>query len=674
MTRPAAETVAGRHGDDVSVRLRGDFEAAVAALEAAPGYAKPRYQTQVHRLAGELLDSEAGVRTLLGMAPRLASAGVFHGGPWEHASRLLPGLVGYGLRGEGVYPTIEALSELRMVAIATGAHDEPGIDAAQAERFLHEVCVQNLDLMFPDGSEEARQRPKIHARAERLFGVIRAQVSLAGFGGALVEEVETICAQRPIVTRRVRRLLELAGGLPDEMLARDERRRLEHFWRACGAVTQASVAAGEPGRYSDRLGGMAADELAAEAGQYARSLHATGLASPYHAVLVRHVAQRAPELLAPALGLSALGAACLEEQHELVKCIVDEAIAPGTEVGVLGLAKTLDRALLSRPEIEIGMRRLLRVAIVPSVARRLEALGGGGDGPGARSLLVAGVVSVLGLPLGIGQGHNPTCQAARGLSLWSQHAPGLLLKILVRAVRNGVLHVGFEQHDLLITEEAAADLAAHSDRDLDPVSAVLGPLLNALYSRLLALAAGRASDAHRWVNPAMYGSWVPNGFRAAFDPVSGAVVDHVGFVRLFYATHHPDHNGGSELLYPNPVGIVITDVHGAMLGYHAISVQRVAADPGGRIRVYFFNPNNEGRQRWGHGVAPTVAGNGERPGESSLPFGEFTSRLYAFHFDRYEKGDEARVPAATVAEVSRMAASSWGRSVAWLDPTGRSPA
>jgi hypothetical protein len=67
-------------------------------------------------------------------------------------------------------------------------------------------------------------------------------------------------------------------------------------------------------------------------------------------------------------------------------------------------------------------------------------------------------------------------------------------------------------------------------------------------------------------------------------------------------------------------------------------------------------------------VSPTVAGNGERPGESSLPFGQFASRLYAYHYDHYEKGDPARISTAAVAEVARMSRESWGRSVVWADP------
>ena len=173
------------------------FGEAIEELAGAAPFAKPRYQTQVHRLAGELLDSDDGVRALLDAAPRYTEAGTFHAGPWEHASRLLPRLVGYSLRGEGVYPTLEALSELRMLSIAIGTHQEEGIDAEGAEQFLREVCVDNLDLMFPEASEESRQRPRIYARAQRLFDLIRENISITGFGVTLIDELSLIHISEP---------------------------------------------------------------------------------------------------------------------------------------------------------------------------------------------------------------------------------------------------------------------------------------------------------------------------------------------------------------------------------------------------------------------------------------------------------------------------------------------
>jgi hypothetical protein len=280
---------------------------------------------------------------------------------------------------------------------------------------------------------------------------------------------------------------------------------------------------------------------------------------------------------------------------------------------------------------------------------------------------LAGTLSVLGQPLGIGQGNNPTCQAARGISLWSLHAPGLLLGMVANAARDGFVASTFEGHEIRSDQLAVGipDADESLDPDLDPVSRLLVPHLDRIYARMLSLTALRGEDGHKWVNPAMYGRWVSSGFSSAIDPLTNAVRHHGAFVRQFYASHHPDYNDGHELIYPNPVGIMVTDVHGRLLGPHAVSLQRVDRGPEGTLRAYFFNPNNEGRQDWGFGVRPSVSGEGERPGESSLPFPHFASRIYAFHYDPQEMGEPYAVPAESVSEVSRMAQESWGRTLTW---------
>ena len=137
------------------------------------------------------------------------------------------------------------------------------------------------------------------------------------------------------------------------------------------------------------------------------------------------------------------------------------------------------------------------------------------------------------------------------------------------------------------------------------------------------------------------------------------------FVRRFYATHHPAFNDGHELIYPNPVGLFVTNTHADLLGLHAVSLQRIKEDGDGVLRAYFFNPNNEGRQDWGQGIKPSIQGHGELEGESSLPFLEFVSRLYAFHFNPYEEGDAFAVPQGTVEQVTELARTSWGKAYTW---------
>ena len=182
-------------------------------------------------------------------------------------------------------------------------------------------------------------------------------------------------------------------------------------------------------------------------------------------------------------------------------------------------------------------------------------------------------------------------------------------------------------------------------------------------------AAGRGEDPHKWVNPALYGHWIPMGFASAYSSLLNAVQDFNGFVKIFYAGFHPSYNGGREMVYPNPIGIFITSSRGDMLGFHAISLLRVAKHKEtGVVRAYFLNPNNEGRQDWGQGIKPSVFGKGERHGESSLPIDQFTARVYAFHFNPLEaKPRMDIIPKNEISSVRELAKASWGKSYTWSD-------
>ena len=79
------------------------------------------------------------------------------------------------------------------------------------------------------------------------------------------------------------------------------------------------------------------------------------------------------------------------------------------------------------------------------------------------------------------------------------------------------------------------------------------------------------------------------------------------------------------------------------------------------MRVYFYNPNNDSGQDWGKGVTVSTEGYGEQHGESSLPIGEFTSRLYIFHYDVTDwQLHNVEVPPEEVQAVRSLMENSWG--------------
>ncbi|MCA9669227.1 MAG: hypothetical protein KC503_26705 [Myxococcales bacterium] len=649
-------------------RLLSRLDAALEHLAEAKPFAKSIYQTDVFQIAEALMNAEGGLDALYSRAHRFDAAGVFEGGPWLDASKLQPPLVEGSLKARGVYPVVETLSELRVLAIARGRVEAGATTMSRedAVEFLQDVMALNLEFIFPADTEEERISGGPHRASNiRLFGLIAREIGLRSLLADVVDEIEQISAQRPINCARLTRMVDMATRIPADAVEPAVAERLQVFASAAHAPTPLSVELSDLAAYRQALKDCDAAKLDAEARMFADSINETGLVAPHHAVLVRRVCAQAPELLGVALGLGAQGRAELEAQQELVLRLCKVAILPATAQAIYGLAGVLKRAMLSRSEVAAGLQRLVSLDLQSDVRRTLLARRAHRDGVTANALLVAGALSVLGRPLGVGQGNNPTCQAARGISLWSQHAPGYLLEMLISAARDGLVEKDFEG-ERLKSSDIEHGLVLRLDTDLDPVSLVLVPHLDRLYSLMMKRVATRSEDGHKWVNPAFYGRWVPHGFASVFaDVAQTTVAEHDDFVRRFYATHHPAYNEGHDLMYPNPVGLCITNARGDYLGPHAVSLLRVGEDPHGALRVYFFNPNNEGRQDWGHGVRPSIRGNGESEGESSLPFHQMVTRLYAFHYNPYEEGDAFAVPPETLQEVEQAARGSWGRAFSW---------
>ena len=113
------------------------------------------------------------------------------------------------------------------------------------------------------------------------------------------------------------------------------------------------------------------------------------------------------------------------------------------------------------------------------------------------------------------------------------------------------------------------------------------------------------------------------------------------------------------MIHPQPAGIAVTDSAGRFVGWHAITILRIALDQHDVMRAYFYNPNNDSGQDWGRGVMVSTEHHGERFGEGSLSVTEFASRLYLFHHDPLERGDPTAVPDDEVERVTHMARHSW---------------
>lgn len=658
------------------------FHDALRRLRSAEAWQRPQQLPPLLAIIGQLLTTAEGTVQVYQHSIALEQAGVFADSPWENPRHLAAPLVGGTLHVGGTTTLLELVSELRMLAYATeeGTHQDtkPTISAAEATRFLEDVVVHNLEWAFPGATEHTRDlATHLQQAVSETFALLLTHLPTNTLKQRLADEVQVLAAQRPIVTVRIRALLAKVHS--DVVLEPDQLadQLLQHYLDALYAPSPLAKQQQDADGYATAFAALSAEERHAECSALSQTMLEHGLVSDFHPLAVRAV-RHDGDLLATLLGLDAYGRAQLDNHHTLLQTLIERAIAPETAQAVYGLARLLERGLLSREPVANSLKRLMALEMHPEVRDNIAHV--------CRTLtprdrLLADVLSVLGQPLGISQGSSPTCQSARGLSLWSQHAPGKLLDMVLSAATSNNLAMRFDEQ-VLNSQDLPQGLVDTIDARLDAVSIVLVPHLDRLYNEMMRRASLRLEDPHKWVNPALYGHWIPTGFISAYDTASQSIRNYDTFVRTFYATHHPAYNGGHDLVYPNPVGLFITASSGKLLGFHAVSLLRVG-EHAGQVRVYFLNPNDEGRQDWGQGITPTVANNGERPGESSLPFAHFAARLYAFHYNERDLGDlgnretlgnggsqtdiDGAAIDAAIDEVTQLAKDSWGKTYIWLN-------
>ncbi|KXF50017.1 hypothetical protein AXA44_22095 [Rhodococcus sp. SC4] len=602
-----------------------------------------------------------GAAAVQARAADLDEAGLFVGTDWAEPQILIPALSTGALSSANADTVVlEAVNELRLLAVAKGEYAHPLISAEQARHHLSQVLAVNMSLLLTPPSEAEREQQGRMAQATRaLFRHLGQGVGYDNILEHLVEEIWRILRQRPIQVDQVKQMITQIAvyrNSPD----------IEPGASGVGADRLISSLFGttdacreDPGVdvYRSRLEAMDSSGLQYEAAGFARAMHDTGLVSPYHAVLLRYLLEKGEYLIGEALGLSSTGRDCLLCYHDLVRSLIDNAVHIETAQCIYGLALMLERGILYQPAVAPAMWRQLAQPLSAYSRQRLtQTFGPTLD---ARAWLLSGMLSILGLPLGVGQGDNPTCQSARALSMWAYNDPDYLLQTLVWAARDDEIVMHFEGQPIS-SRDSASGVATVLPVDLDPVSLLVVPHLDRIYAEMGRRCAAREGDPHRWVNPEFHGWWSGRGFRINVDVPTGKLTELDEFLRHFYASYHPFYNGNQPLIHPQPAGIAVTDSAARFIGWHAITVLRVNLDPQEVMRVYFYNPNNDSGQDWGDGVVVSTAGHGERFGESSLPFEQFASRLYIFHFDPLEPGEVAGVTRGELDRVVGHIHRSWG--------------
>ena len=143
-------------------------ESIVALAESRP-FAKAGKLPKVFDLARRILLQPGGCEEIGARARSLEEAGVFVGTDWADPSILLPSLTVYSLQSPNADTVvIEALSELRLLAVARGEYLHPSVSAEQAHHYLTQVLAINLGLLFGMTGEAEREQGKLAIIAQEL--------------------------------------------------------------------------------------------------------------------------------------------------------------------------------------------------------------------------------------------------------------------------------------------------------------------------------------------------------------------------------------------------------------------------------------------------------------------------------------------------------------------------
>lgn len=651
--------------DSLLVKL----DQSIQRLQETVEFAKPSKVPLLLDLSRRILLLDGGCAALEARAQVMEAAGVFAGSDWAKPHILVPSITSHAFgSGDTHLLAIEALSELRLLVVALGGYSHPLISAEQAHQFLTQVLAINLALLFTPPGEAERETQGRHARIPRLLlKHLAERIGYEHIIDRLIDEIWRILRQRPIQVEAVKHMVTQIA-ICQQNPAIDfgaSGQGADRLVSSLYGVTQACRE--DPGLevYHQRLQSMDSKALQSEATGFSRAMHDTGLVSPYHAVLIRHLLEVDEYLLAEAMGLSSTGRDCFMCYRLLALALIRKAVFPATAQSIYGLALMFERAILYQPAVAPSLWRQLSLPLSVQAATRLTTAFGADVPPDTR--LLAGVLCLLGLPLGVGQGNNPTCQSARALSMWAYNDPDYLLQTVVWAARDDEIIMHFEG-EAISSRETESGIAKEFSLDLDPVSLLVVPHLDRIYAEMGRRCVGRDGDLHRWVNPEFHGWWSGRGLCINIDVATGGLHDVDGFLRSFYAHYHPFFNDNQPLIHPQPAGIAITDSAARFIGWHAITLLRVALDHEDVMRVYFYNPNNDSGQNWGDGLVVSTSGKEERFGEASLPFSQFASRLYLFHFDPLEGGIAANVPQEELSLVKGYLMRSWGADRAQPEP------
>lgn len=333
--------------------LLSKFDDAVRLLSQAPAFSKPAKLPRVMDTARRILMQEGGCAALEARAADFESAGVFAGSDWETPQFLVPTLTTFSLKSpDANVVVIEALSELRLLAVAKGDYLHALVSQEHAHHYLTQVMAINLWLLFNAPSEAEREtQGRLATIPWQLFQHLADRIGYEHVIDQLIDEIWRILKQRPIQVDAIKQMITQIA-LCQVNPAIDLGASGQGADRLVSSLFGPTQACREdPGveLYRERLERMDNAALQAESTGFARAMHDTGLVSPYHTILMRYLLEEGDHLLSEALGLSSTGRDCLLCYRELVHALIRGGVYPATAQAVYGLALLLERGILYQP-------------------------------------------------------------------------------------------------------------------------------------------------------------------------------------------------------------------------------------------------------------------------------------------------------------------------------------
>ena len=475
--------------DEIHIR----FDESLEAFVKASPLTKAEKSLQLASLTDLLSRSVSGLEHMLRRVIELESAGFFKNTPWEDPTKQVPALVKGTLMSGHPHSSTEILSELRMLAYAMGKPGTSNISAIDAQAFLEEVIVHNLEFAFDELTEESRARLTQQERRKvvSFFQFLLNNAELTGIKSKLALEMKMVCAQRPIVTSGVRGLIQTVYQKMELDEHDPQDRELQYYVNAVYFPGDLVVKYPNYSKYKEVLSKADPDTIEAEVEQMGKYLHETGLTNPYLAMMLRYTIERRPDLVPLLLHLNRSGFSEWDKMQSFAGDLALFVFNEDNYRGIYGFKRMLERNLFSRRAVRAGLTNLKLINLHPQVERRIiKSVPKSSVDIKAIQYLMGGVISILGQPIGIGQGNNATCQSARGISMWAQHSPAKLINMITTVATANNLIMRFEHQDLE-SMKLGKGLMESQDYSLDTVSVILVQHLDKIYNEMMRRAAGR---------------------------------------------------------------------------------------------------------------------------------------------------------------------------------------